>query len=498
MRVNRTINRRKVRFLGWPCENVFSPRIEAHLTVLTPDVAAGASAWLAHTQPYCHRNSQPVLDFAQEEPDRTTRGPLRLDTPVKFLTLQLVHTEPDFPLRDWVPCSLCPAHQQAPPRLSPAPTCPPHTKPRPGRPARERPSPAPPRPAAARFHGDAVRSGGSRAAELAGSGGGVSTAGVAAGQRPPSAGVSGPRGAWRARPHPPAVPPHAGAGPGLGEAQRRALELEKSLQFLQRQHSETLLQLHEEVERLKRENKDLHYRLIMKQEPQKKGSISSSSFQSKSISNTTVSANSQGKARRQAISSKKQDSKADLEERPLAAALLHGSRVDRALGAQGLPKDDKVDSSLPAAPAAAGSPHRSKQVPGAPPSTNLPPPPHRPTTLQQCEVLIRQLWNANLLQAQELQHLKALLERSQRPRAAPEEAGPSSPKDQEAPLLPGPTQLPKVTTKGVSKKCLVLSPAPAAERAVLPALKQSLRSNLAERQRRLQAVQSQRLHRSVP
>jgi hypothetical protein len=38
---------------------------------------------------------------------------------------------------------------------------------------------------------------------------------------------------------------------------------------------------------------------------------------------------------------------------------------------------------------------------------------------------------------------------------------------------------------------------PAAERAILPALKQSLKSSFAERQKRLQVVQSQRLHRSV-
>lgn len=84
---------------------------------------------------------------------------------------------------------------------------------------------------------------------------------------------------------------------------------------------------------------------------------------------------------------------------------------------------------------------------------SLPPHLRKPTTLQQCEVVIRQLWNANLLQAQEvrpghgaprdlcspahppppllpafqLQHLKSLLEGSQRPKAAPE-TGLSSPK----------------------------------------------------------------------
>lgn len=43
---------------------------------------------------------------------------------------------------------------------------------------------------------------------------------------------------------------------------------------------------------------------------------------------------------------------------------------------------------------------------------------------------------------------------------------------------------------------LILSRAPVAERAILPALKQSLKTSFAERQRRLQAVQGRRLRRS--
>lgn len=102
---------------------------------------------------------------------------------------------------------------------------------------------------------------------------------------------------------------------------------------------------------------------------------------------------------------------------------------------------------------AAGSQQRGRLVPGALAAMSLPPHLRKPTTLQQCEVVIRQLWNANLLQAQEvrpghgaprdlcspahppppllpafqLQHLKSLLEGSQRPKAAPE-TGLSSPK----------------------------------------------------------------------
>lgn len=330
-------------------------------------------------------------------------------------------------------------------------------------------------------------------------------AGVVARQRSPSSATLGSRSASRPRQRGSSILPHSGPQgpqPGLSDAQKRVLDLEKSLQFLQQQHSETLVKLHEEIEHLKRENKELQYKLIMNQKSYKKGSISNSSFQTiKSMSNSSVSANSQGKARSQPSSCKKQDTKAnipqkvDLDEEPLVAAVLH--KLDSVAGEQGPSKDEEVEIPNAAATHAAGSQHKGKQAVGASPLASLPPALRKPTTLQQCEVVIRQLWNANLLQAQELQHLKSLLEGNQRLKAGPEEAGQSSPKDHQEALHPGTTQFPKVPTKGVSKKCLILSPTPMVERAILPALKQTLKNNFAERQKRLQVVQSRRLHRSV-
>lgn len=81
---------------------------------------------------------------------------------------------------------------------------------------------------------------------------------MAAGHLPPSSGTSNSRGSLRPRPRPPAVLQHSGQPGtqlGLSEAQKRVLDLEKSLRFLQQQHSETLSKLHEEIEYLKRENK---------------------------------------------------------------------------------------------------------------------------------------------------------------------------------------------------------------------------------------------------
>ncbi|XP_011781947.1 PREDICTED: coiled-coil domain-containing protein 74A [Colobus angolensis palliatus] len=233
---------------------------------------------------------------------------------------------------------------------------------------------------------------------------------------------------------------------------------------------------------------DLHYKLIMNQTSQKKDSLSTSSFQSvKSISHS-------GKARPQPGSFNKQDlkadapQKADLEEEPL----LHNSKLDKVPGVQGQARKEKAEASNAGASCMGSSRHQGRQMMGAgahPPMT-LPLHLRKPTTLKQCEVLIRELWNTNLLQTQELQHLRSLLEGRQRPQAAPEEAGSSFPRDQEV------MHFPKVSTKGLSKKCLLLSP-PVAQRAILPALKQTPKNNFAERQKRLQAMQKRRLHRSV-
>nr|XP_007962757.2 coiled-coil domain-containing protein 74B isoform X2 [Chlorocebus sabaeus] len=272
----------------------------------------------------------------------------------------------------------------------------------------------------------------------------MSVAGVVAGTRPPSSPTPGSRrrrqrpsvGVQSGRPQSPQLRP--------SDPQKRNLDLEKSLQFLQQQHSEMLAKLHEEIEHLKRENKDLHYKLIMNQTSQKKDSLSTSSFPSvKSISNS-------GQARPQPGSFNKQDSKADapqkadLEEEPL----LHNSKLDKVPGVQGQARKEKAEASTAGAACMGSSQHQGRQMmgAGAHPPMSLPLHLRKPTTLKQCEVLIRELWNTNLLQTQELQHLRSLLERSQRPQAAPEEAGSSSPRDQEA------MHFPKVSTKGLSKK----------------------------------------------
>ncbi|XP_068957030.1 coiled-coil domain-containing protein 74B-like isoform X2 [Petaurus breviceps papuanus] len=151
-----------------------------------------------------------------------------------------------------------------------------------------------------------------------------------------------------------------------------------------------------------------------------------------------------------------------------------------------------------------------KHMLGITSSLKLPPHMRKLSTLQQCELVIRQLWNANHLQARELQHLKSVLEDSTRQAAEGLSANHSKralgeknnihqcvfsagscARHQEG------MQFPKVADKSAAKKCLILAPIAGAERAVLPALKQTLRNSFAERQKKMQAIQSRRLHRTV-
>uniref|UniRef100_A0A2I3RVK0 Coiled-coil domain containing 74B n=1 Tax=Pan troglodytes TaxID=9598 RepID=A0A2I3RVK0_PANTR len=359
----------------------------------------------------------------------------------------------------------------------------------------------------------------------------MSGAGVAAGTRPPSSPTPGSRrrrqrpsvGVQSLRPQSPQL--------RQSDPQKRNLDLEKSLQFLQQQHSEMLAKLHEEIEHLKRENKDLHYKLIMNQTSQKKDGPSGNHLSRASaplgtrwvcINGVWVEPGGPSPARLKEGSSRTHrpggkrghlaGGSADTVRSPADSLSTSSFQSVKSISNSGeqagvhvltgvsapqgpqpgwplgvLTRKEKAEASNAGAACMGNSQHQGRQMgAGAHPPMILPLPLRKPTTLRQCEVLIRELWNTNLLQTQELQHLKSLLEGSQRPQAAPEEA--SFPRDQEA------THFPKVSTKSLSKKCL--SP-PVAERAILPALKQTPKNNFAERQKRLQAMQKRRLHRSV-
>uniref|UniRef100_A0A8C3AUR8 Si:ch211-222n4.2 n=1 Tax=Cyclopterus lumpus TaxID=8103 RepID=A0A8C3AUR8_CYCLU len=193
--------------------------------------------------------------------------------------------------------------------------------------------------------------------------------------------------------------PEPGPGPGAsghGDVDPRNASVQKNIQFLQQQHKDTLEKLHTEIEYLRRENKELQYKMIM--EPQKSSGKGNSIGEGSDI-----------------VGSARPDHSPDMK-----GGLL---------------------TSL--------QPLRIHSHPSHPP---------RAPTLQECEVIIRQLYNANSLQSQETKsHL-----------------GPLS-----FCIFPFPRSGP--SHSGV----------------VLPALKQSLSSTIAERQRRTRAVQRDRFKRTV-
>ncbi|KAJ3605223.1 hypothetical protein NHX12_027273 [Muraenolepis orangiensis] len=112
--------------------------------------------------------------------------------------------------------------------------------------------------------------------------------------------------------------------------------------------------------------------------------------------------------------------------------------------------------------------------------------PPRAPTLPECEVIVRQLYNANSLQSQEILRIKAVL----RDIVFNKKISPENYVLTKALLADGPR-----------KTSAAESPRPAQVRlsdgVVLPALKPSLSSTIAERHRRIQAAQRSRLKRTV-
>ncbi|XP_043385366.1 coiled-coil domain-containing protein 74B isoform X5 [Chelonia mydas] len=250
------------------------------------------------------------------------------------------------------------------------------------------------------------------------------------------------------------------------DSHKLVMDLERSLKFLQQQHAETLTKLHEEIEYLKRENKVSRYSLTNRQQmdqPKKQ----------KLNTEEQVISVVQGEP----------EPPCPKVEKPQEEVF---SREDREVS-------DKITSPVLSLPSQIRSGHA--QVPPA--SSNpflvnvLPSHIRKPPTLEECEIVIHQLWNINHMQAQELMYLKSYLEDIHKNKRIPEDYLLASQiGNQEV------SRLPKML-KGTSKKCLIITPLPAAERAVLPALKQTLGNSFAERQKRTQAIQRSRLRRTV-
>nr|XP_020465494.1 coiled-coil domain-containing protein 74B-like isoform X2 [Monopterus albus] len=189
----------------------------------------------------------------------------------------------------------------------------------------------------------------------------------------------------------PAVP---SADRGLGRAEEqschndgdpRVASLQRNILFLQQEHKGTLEKLHAEIEHLRRENKELQYKLIMDSPKASTKGLTHSQQSNRPLA--------QGSDVHVGLC---------LEEPlqdtwPLQDQALRNIREDgEILGSARLDHGPEVNGGL----ITSLQPLRIHSSPFHPP---------RAPTLQECEVIIRQLYNANSLQSQELMRVKALL-----------------------------------------------------------------------------------------
>ncbi|XP_077995748.1 coiled-coil domain-containing protein 74B-like isoform X1 [Glandiceps talaboti] len=282
---------------------------------------------------------------------------------------------------------------------------------------------------------------------------------------------------------------------------QRLHHLEKSLAFLKQQHQDILRSLHEEIDVLKRDNKDLHFKLVMAKGLSPKKELSEVSIKSREADSC-----SSGSLHSQA---QKLDElkKMFLEEE--VENLRYALRDARSRNAY---LQQLVEQTLNKRPASTEvsqqtSPHSQLQiaVEALNPSTDpLQVRPKegapRPPTLEECEMIIRHLQRQNDKQSHELMRLKAdlkdvLYSHKWTPdayllaKAYVAEEG-----EQEDPHGSG--KLPKIALKGQSRK-LPEAAFQTREHVSLPALTQTMGNKVVERKKRMDGLKKQRQRKEV-
>ncbi|XP_061887132.1 coiled-coil domain-containing protein 74A-like isoform X1 [Entelurus aequoreus] len=230
-------------------------------------------------------------------------------------------------------------------------------------------------------------------------------------------------------------PKTATAAAGHSDANRRVASLQKNIEFLQQQHKQTLVKLHEEVEYLRRENKELKYKMIMDAPKSNK----------KGQKNSHVGFGTDTQA--------KGPSQYHMQSVGGCRETLGPFRPKRGSGASGA---------------------QPRQLHTNPSSH----PPHA-SNLRDCELIIQQLYSTNSLQSQEIVRYKALLtDIVLNKKITPENYNltkeyliDSTSKFSDSNMFPK-LGLQTAKTTGVT----------------LPALTQSISSTMAERQRRARAM----------
>ncbi|XP_025893233.1 coiled-coil domain-containing protein 74B [Nothoprocta perdicaria] len=194
---------------------------------------------------------------------------------------------------------------------------------------------------------------------------------------------------------------------------------ERGLAFVRQLHAETLAKLHEEVEQLRRRNRDLQYQLIMAGPPDNTASTSPSAKTSSRHCSACDSTASQHllKQRLQKKQSRKHKQSAEVPGEP---------ELQEKLPEEAPPREHREVSDKATSPIASlTSPDTptATQFPAASsssfPVNALPSWDWKPPTVAECQIIIHQLWSINQMQAQQIEYLESCLEKIHKTKRIP-------------------------------------------------------------------------------
>lgn len=300
---------------------------------------------------------------------------------------------------------------------------------------------------------------------------------------------------------------------------QRVRHLEKSINFLRVQHNEVLSSLHEEIEGLKQENKDLHFRLVMHQKgartqdvDKSQGAIEASKLDVPDKAEKELTSLSlRSKTIEDSVTDQSQDEKLyelkqiflEDEIKELKEMLRDTQNQNNYLTQlvdQGKSGQMPSTSSVPLSTGGATSIPIDMSAIKASMNPLLIHPakqPARQPTLQECEMIIRHLQHVNEQQSHELMRLKSdlrdvLYSHKWTPDAyLLAKAYVADEKEED-----GSTRLPRLSLKNPSRKLPEVAYIQS-EKVSLPALTQTVGNKAVERRKRTQILQKARLKKEV-
>ncbi|KAL4223629.1 Coiled coil protein 74 [Mactra antiquata] len=291
---------------------------------------------------------------------------------------------------------------------------------------------------------------------------------------------------------------------------QRIHHLERSILFLKQQHAEVLKSLHDEIDNLKKENKDLHFKIIMSQKQQQQHHAEGGSASSR-----------RSRTGKDARLLEKEDKTDELkiifleEEIKELKRALREARNRNTYLSQVIDQSEDVKKkqqhtidTLKYQMSQGGTASLADQITSGPSLFNLSG--GRQPTLAECEAIIRRLQQINEQQQHELDNLKSdlrdvLYSHKWTPDAyllakayVAEEENKDGDKDKTLPKLQMKNQSRKLTTIDIESQ--IMSPDIAyiqRDTVNLPALKQTVSNKAIERKKRTQILQKARLKKEV-